>query len=186
MRPVLLLCVSSLFCPSADLKHLEPHWVFVGHPLRWELPPPEVDSRASVASGAIIVLYPSGDFGEVWCTLFRAEDGRVSISRGDSHLVRVGRWSLEEGKLLIRARVVYTDALPVSKPVPGPETMTSMSRAPRPDTWTVNRYGDVREFRRLPQLTDLTFLATMIACDRTSWDGTKWVERAESPCTDQR
>lgn len=57
-------------CLSAEqIVPIDPQWVLVSDPLRWTTPPPEIENRTHTASGSIIVLYPSGTFGEVWCTL---------------------------------------------------------------------------------------------------------------------
>ncbi len=178
---LLLCCVS-----SGQIKRIEPRWVVVSHPLKWEAPPPEIENRTLAASAGVMVLYPNGNFGEVWGTLYRVKGGRVSISRGDSHVVRVGTWSKTGDRIIVKARVVYTDALQIGKPIPGPETTLTIKKPHGVDVWRVESSNPASEFRRLPELRDMDFLAAMIACDRSFWDGEKWVEPAPLPCTEKR
>jgi hypothetical protein len=128
---VLVFCSLCL----AQIKRIDHRWVFVSQPLSWNSPPPEIENRTKWASAGLIVLYPSGDFGEVRCTLYRSSDGHMSVSRGDSHIVRVGTWSSRGKAISIKARVVYTDGLPIGKPVPGPELIITMTRAVRGNGW---------------------------------------------------
>ena len=188
MKSAFSLCALLLCCLSttAQIRRIDPRWVLVSYPLRWEAPPPEIENRKEAASGGVIVLYPSGEFGEVWSTLYRLKDGKVSISCCDSHLVRIGTWSKAGDRVTIKARVVYTDALPNGKPIPGPETTMAIIRSPGTDVWRVEGDLNLREFRHLPALRDLGSLASMIACDRSFWDGQKWVEPAALPCTENK
>lgn len=183
MRPIVgVAALVFLSVSAAQIEHIDPRWVFVSHPLKWSAPPPEIENRKEAATAGIVVFYPSGQFAEVWCTLYRVGNGRVSISRGDSHVVRVGTWSKIGDRTTVKARVVYTDGLQMGKPIPGPETILTM-KLQGVDMYRVESSNPTSEFRRLPQLRDMDFLAAMIACDRSFWDGQKWVEPASLPCT---
>jgi hypothetical protein len=187
MKTAFGLCALLLCCvSSAQIKRIEPRWVLVSHPLKWEAPPPEIENRKSAASAGVMVLYPNGDFGEVWVTLYRIKGGRVSISRGDSHVVRLGTWSKTGDRITVKARVVYADALQMGKPISGPETILTMKAPKGVDVYRVEGSNPASEFRRLPELRDMDFLAAMIACDRSFWDGQTWVEPASLPCTEKK
>jgi hypothetical protein len=168
---------------AAQIERIAPAWVFVSHPLRWESPPPEIDNRNEAASATIMVLYPSGKYAEVSCTVYRGEDNRPSISRGDSHVVRIGTWERTGRVLSIKARTVYADVLPIGKPIPGSEMRTTMERTNGMDGWRVqSREGTI--FRPFAEFQELDYLAATLACDRSFWNGHQSAEPARLPCAD--
>ncbi len=159
---------------------IRPDWVLVRHPLKWESPPREPKLNKKIAQAEIIVLNPSGAFATVFCFLIRQKDGAISISRGDSHTVSVGTWKKERESITVRSRVLYTDGLPIGKPIPGDEIESHFTASSRGGRWRLA--SPTGAYEPLQRLEDLEFLATMIACDRSYWDGHKWIDGIDPPC----
>jgi hypothetical protein len=164
----------------AQVRPIEQQWVLVRQPLKWESPPREIGLSTKTAPAEVVVLNPSGAFAIVYCYLIRQKDGAISISRGDSHTVAVGTWKREQNSITVRSRVVYTDALPIGKPIPGPETKNQFTASFRAREWRLG--SGAGSYKPLSRLEDLEFLATMIRCDRSYWDGHKWIDGIDLPC----
>jgi hypothetical protein len=125
-----------------------------------------------------MVFYPSGEYGYVACFLMQPGRGSISISRGDSHVVKVGTWRERDGEVEVTARVVYADVLVSGRPIPG---STSVERYTKTTAHGLRRISDKKRFVRLPRLQDLKFLSTLISCDRAYWDGQKYLDGPQ-PC----
>ena len=175
LTALLILCNNGL----AQVKEIDERWITVSYPLKWEAPPRETGLKIKTAAAAIMVLYPSGDFAEVRCHLIRQSNGRVNIPRNPGHTVATGTWNLSGDVLSITSHVVYTDALPIGKPIPGPETTTQFKAQVHDRYWLIANSNT--RFRPMPQFTDLEFLRTVITCDRSFWDGHSWQDGAVSP-----
>jgi hypothetical protein len=167
-------------CAAAEVPAIQPDWVLVRQPLKWQSPPRKLHSKSKTARAEVIVLNPSGAFAAVYCFLIRQQDGAITISRGDSHSVTAGTWRATGPTVSVKSRLVYADVLPIGKPVPGAESASQFVISLRGGSRTLKRDGAV--FKRLAGLRDLEFLAATVACDRTFWDGSKILDGAVSPC----
>jgi hypothetical protein len=86
---------------------IDPAWVYISQPLKWEAPPRKVHLEIKTAAAEIIVLYPSGQLSEVACLLIRQRNGKTTISKGDGEVVRAGSWIAEGDSLALTSRVVF-------------------------------------------------------------------------------
>jgi len=50
---------------------IKPEWAVFSSSLKWESPPPELHSKIKSARARILVFFPSGEYGEVYCLLIR-------------------------------------------------------------------------------------------------------------------
>lgn len=112
----------------------------------------------------MLVLYPSGDFAEVWCYVIRHTDGSVSISRGDSHSVAIGKWQLEGNDVRITSQVVFRDVLitdvTTGKAVPEVEKTFQLKATRHAGYWHLA--GNGKGYAPLPNFKDLEFLAAFV------------------------
>ncbi len=176
-------CVVLLLCSSGigQIQRIDTRWVLVSKHVRWSSPPPEIGTQTKTGFAEVMVLYPSGEYGCVACYLIRHRDGTVSISRGDSHAVKIGTWHKRDGEVEVASRTVYQDVFVSGRPVPGP---MSVERYTKLGDSGLRRIGDKKQFVPLPRLEDLEFLATLISCDRAYWDGHKPLDGPQ-PCMPQ-
>ena len=158
-------------------RGVQPNWLFVSHPLRWESPPRKLHSTIKTADADLIVLYPTGQFAGVSCYLIKRADGTITISRGDGDVVRIGKWQPEGAGILTKSQVVYRTVTIEGRSMPETEISERFGR-PTPDRLRNPRW----EYRLLKGFSNLEYLDTLIRCDRSGWDG--HVERKDfvSPC----
>jgi hypothetical protein len=163
-------CAALLLCSSGigQVQPIDTRWVFVGKPVEWQSPPPEVGTKTKTGFAEVMVFYPSGEYGNVACYLMQPGKGSIGISRGDSHVVKVGTWRQRDGEVEVTSRTVYADVLVSGRPIPG---STTVERYIKTAAHGLRRIKDKKQFVRLPRLLDLEFLATLISCDRAYWDG---------------
>lgn len=173
---LLLGCTSAV----AEIEPIQRDWVLVSQPLKWRSPPRKVHSSTKYAAADLIVLNPTGSFAQLFCVLYRQHNGDITISRGDSHSLRVGKWTIVGTVLSAKDRLVYADALPIGKPVPGPEMTREFELLSRDGSGWLVQSG--KTFKPLAGLSDLEFLAAVISCDRSFWNGSQWQDTALQPC----
>ena len=82
-------------------------WVYISQPLKWETPHKKLHLGINTAVGEIIILYPSGQLAVLECSLIQQRDGKVTISKGDSEVVRAGSWSNNGNSLTLTSHVVF-------------------------------------------------------------------------------
>ena len=99
---------------------IDPAWVFISTPLKWQSPPPDAGRRIRTTPATMIVLYPSGSYAEVHCVLIQQENKTITISHGDAFVVRRGTWKAADGKLDASSSVVFRTVAIVGKPLPEP------------------------------------------------------------------
>jgi hypothetical protein len=168
----------SLICAGQETQ-IRPEWAVFSSPLKWESPPPELQSKEKTAPARIRVFFPSGDYGQVGCYLIRQEDGSVSISRGDGFVVAIGKWKQDRAKVLVSSRVVYRTVVIMNRPIPEPES-TEQFIAEK-GTYTTTQGEKQRRYAPMPKFKDWGFLADLIRCDREYFDGKKHVDGVQ-PC----
>ena len=160
---------------------IKPEWVVFSSSLKWESPPPELHSKIKSARARVLVFFPSGEYGEVYCLLIRQEDGSVSISRGDGEVVAIGTWQQQDNDVVIRSRIVYRTVVIIGRPIPEAESVESL-KAAKERYWTV--WDDKGRYAEMPPFKDWGYLATLIRCDREYFDGEKQTDGAQ-PCAPQ-
>jgi len=97
-----LLFLFFLFAsPCTAQSNIKPEWAVFSSPLKWESPPPELHSNTKSARARILVLFPSGEYGEVYCFLIRQGDGSIAISRGDGEVVGTGTWHQKGSRIAV-------------------------------------------------------------------------------------
>ena len=106
------MCVSLIALAVADTAvsqaaKIDPTWVYISQPLRWESPPRNLHLRIKTASAQVIILYPSGSLSEVGCLLIRQQDGKITISKGDGEVVKAGTWVSEGESIILTSHVVF-------------------------------------------------------------------------------
>ncbi|HJT68800.1 MAG TPA: hypothetical protein VJ731_01300 [Terriglobales bacterium] len=169
------LLLASLCAAQSKMK---PEWAVFSSSLKWESPPPELHSQIKSASARIVVFFPSGEYGEVYCYLIRQGDGSVSISRGDGEVVGTGTWSQKGNRITVKSRIVYRTVVITGKPIPEAETIDSFTGA-KEHYWTVS--DDNGRYTALPHFKDWEYLADLIKCDREYFDGKKRIDGIQ-PC----
>ena len=172
------LLLSSL---CAAQSNVEPEWAVFSSPLKWESPPRELHSNTKSARARILVLFPSGAYGEVYCYLIRQRDGSISISRGDGEVVGTGTWRQEANRIAVTSRIVYRTVVIAGRPIPEAETKESLTVTKR-QYWTVS--DDKGRYNALSRFKDWGYLATLIRCDREYFDGEKRTDGVQ-PCAQQ-
>jgi hypothetical protein len=60
----LFFLFASLCTAQSSIK---PEWAVFSSPLKWESPPPELHSNTKSARARILVFFPSGEYGGVYC-----------------------------------------------------------------------------------------------------------------------
>jgi hypothetical protein len=145
---------------------VQPDWIFVSRPLRWESPPRALHLKQKEARADLVVLYPTGQFAGVSCFLIKGPNGRVKISRGDGDVVRVGKWQPEGAGVLAKSQVVYRTVTIEGRSIPETEINERFSR-PTPGRLRNSKV----DYRNLREFSDLEYLDTLIRCDRSGWDG---------------
>lgn len=76
----------------SQVETIAPEWVVVTTPLIRTSPPTNTGLRIRSSPATLLVFYPSGKYAAMSCLLIQQKDGGVTISNGDSHVVRIGRW----------------------------------------------------------------------------------------------
>jgi hypothetical protein len=177
------LCAALLLCSSGigQIQRIDTRWVLASKPVEWKSPPPEIGTKTKTGSAEVMVFYPSGEYGYTACYLIQSRNGAVSISRGDSHIVKIGTWHERNGEVEVTSRAVYQDLLVSGQPIPG---SISVERYTKMADSGLRRVRDKKRFVPLPRLRDLEFLATFISCDRAYWDGQKHLDGPQ-PCMPQ-
>lgn len=160
---------------------IKPEWAVFSSSLKWESPPPELHSRTKSARARVLVFFPSGEYGEVYCYLIRQEDGSILISRGDGEVVGTGTWRKEGNRIIVTSRIVYRTVLIMGTPIPESETIDTFTGTKRL-YWKLSD-GKGR-YASLPQFKDWEYLASLIKCDREYFDGEKRRDGVQ-PCTPQ-
>jgi len=177
-------CIAVFICcirapAQPELRHVDAHWVTIQRPARWLSPPPEIGSKIKSGPAQIMVLYPSGAFGYVACSLIRQADGAVSVSRGDGFVVKVGTWKRAKDAVTITSRTVYREIVRRGQSIPGPEVVEQFRVVSGDGTWHLAT--DSSRFEPMQGFQDLDFLAAVIACDREYYDGEKYLD-GPHPC----
>lgn len=160
---------------------IKPEWAVFSSSLKWESPPPELHSKIKSARARILVFFPSGEYGEVYCYLIRQGDASISISRGDGQVVGTGTWRKEGNRITVASRIVYRTVVISGKPIPEVETIDSFTGTKRL-YWRVS--DDKGRYVALPQFKDWEYLASLIKCDREYFDGEKRTDGVQ-PCAPQ-
>jgi hypothetical protein len=177
-----LLFLPLLFASvCAAQSNIKPEWAVFSSKLKWESPPPELHSNTKSARARILVFFPSGGYGEVYCYLIRQGDGSISISRGDGEVVGTGTWQQEGNRITVTSRIVYRTVVRMGKPIPEAETIESFTGR-KGQNWTVS--DDKGRYAALSQFKDWGYLATLIRCDREYFDGKKRTDGLQ-PCASQ-
>jgi hypothetical protein len=172
------LLLASLCTAQSNIK---PEWAVFPSSLKWESPPPELHSNTKSAPARILVFFPSGEYGEVYCYLIRQGDGSILISRGDGDVVGTGTWRKEGSRITVTSRIVYRTVVIKGKPIPGAETTASFTGT-KQLYWTVS--DDKGRYAALPQFKDWEYLVSLIKCDREYFDGEKRTDGVQ-PCAPQ-
>src|ERR1700720_3594796 len=105
-------------------EKIDLHWVYVNDNLMWESPPKELRKTYVLAENAVLtVLYPTGGFAQVSCTLFRdRKTGRLSICHGCGFSISTGTWTRNaDNSFRIKSRLIYRPVLIENRPLPEPE-----------------------------------------------------------------
>jgi hypothetical protein len=170
-------CLALLSClATAQGRSVQPEWVFVSHPLRWDSPPRKLHLQQREAAPDLAVLYPDGQFAGVACFLIKGPNGSITISRGDGDVVRIGQWQAEGKRVLATSQVVYRTITIEGRSMPEAEVTERFSRTP-------NRLRSSRsEYRNLKEFSDFEYLDTLIRCDRSGWDGHTERKDFVQPC----
>jgi len=80
----LLLCSSA----NAQVREVDPQWVFVSQPIPWQCPPPEIGLQERTGPVELVVLYPPGEYGYVACYACYV------IQQADRYIAKsAGEWS---------------------------------------------------------------------------------------------
>jgi hypothetical protein len=172
---------ASLCRAQVKIEPIELEWAAFSSPLHWESPPPELQSKTKTASARIRVLFPSGEYGEVFCLLVRQGDGSVSISRGDGEVVAIGSWKQEGDHVAVHSRIVYRTVVIFGRPIPEAETVEHL-KARKSQYWTI--WDDKGRCVPLRHFKDWGYLASLIRCDREYFDGQKRTTGTQ-PCMSQ-
>jgi len=135
--------------------------------------------KEKTGPGQIMVLYPSGDVAYVACYLIRRADGAMIISRGDGFTVKIGQWTRSGSTVTIASRTVYRTIVMIGQAIPEPEVVEQFRDISHDGYWRL-RTAD-RQFQPLLTFRDLGFLATVIACDRSYYDGKNYIDGPQ-PC----
>jgi hypothetical protein len=111
-RLIQTTCVSLIVLAVADgtlgqTAKIDPAWVYISQPLKWETPPKKLHLEIKTSDAEILILYPSGDLAVVACLLIRRRDGKIGISRGNGEVVRVGSWGNSGNSLTLTSHVVF-------------------------------------------------------------------------------
>ena len=152
----LLICAGVV----AQTGPIDPKWIVVSRPLRWQYFPPEIHMNRGMARAEIMVFYPSGAYGYVACLLIRQFDGSICISHGDGFDVKNGTWTREGKALTVRSRLVYAEVTYNGQQIPGPEVVEQFKGNVYGGYWYI--IGPKKRFRPLPALIDLDFLAGLM------------------------
>lgn len=140
---------------------IDPAWVYIGQPLKWELPPKKAHLEIKTAGAEIIVLDPSGQLSEVGCFLIRQRDGKIVISRGDGEVVRAGTWTSNGDSLTLTSHVVFRTVQRID-PAPGqaahePDVKREVLRR---GSNSLRENGEDR-YVRLAEFDDFEFLSVL-------------------------
>jgi hypothetical protein len=82
-----LLFLPLLFASvCAAQSNIKPEWAVFSSKLKWESPPPELHSNTKSARARILVFFPSGGYGEVYCYLIRQETEAYQSPEGTGRL----------------------------------------------------------------------------------------------------
>ena len=127
------------------------------------------------------MFFPSGEYGEVYCYLIRQGNGSILISRGDGDVVGIGAWKQEGSRVAVNSRIVYRTVVFTGKPIPEPETI-ELLEVKKGRFWTV--WDDKGHYIALSRFKDWGYLASLIRCDRSYFDGTKETDGV-LPCAPQ-
>ena len=176
-----LFCLTLLSYSSicaGQTAQIKPEWATFSTPIQWESPPPELHSKIKSGPVRIRVFFPSGDYGQVGCYAVRQPDGSVLISRGDGDVVAIGRWHIEQDKVVVTSRIVYRTVVILGRAIPEAETVEKFSFK-QGQYWTVwNKEG---RYAPLLRFGDWGYLTDLIRCDREYFDGKKRVDGLQ-PC----
>lgn len=124
MVPAIFLTVLLAVQQTPVIQKIDLHWVFVNDNLVWESPPKELRKTYVLAENAVLViLYPTGSFAEVSCTLFGdRKSGRLSICRGCGFSISKGTWTRNaDNSFWVKFRLVYRPVLIENRPLPESE-----------------------------------------------------------------
>jgi hypothetical protein len=177
-----LLFIPLLFASVCTAQsNIKPEWAVFSSSLKWGSPPPELHSNTKSAPARILVFFPSGEYGEVYCNLSRQGDGSILISRGDGEVVGTGTWQQEGSRITVTSRIVYRTVVVMGKPIPEAETIESLTGT-KGQYWTVS--DDKGRYAPLSQFKDWGYLGDLIKCDREYFDGEKRTDGVQ-PCAPQ-
>jgi hypothetical protein len=153
----LLVFLALAHAAVGQTAKLDPSWVYVSHPLKWEAPPRKVHLNIKTASAEIVILYPSGELSVVGCLLIKQRDGRVTISQGDGEVVKAGSWTSDGDVLNLTSRVVYRTVARIGtengQPNPEPEVRQVLQKTAN-SLWQERK----RRYAHLPEFDDLESL----------------------------
>jgi hypothetical protein len=153
----------------ADVRRIDPRWVYRNQDLRCQRPPKPVESEADHCDNAeFAVFYPDGEVALVGCELYRiGKTGRLLMSAGDDFSVRKGRWSQQGRRIIVASQCTHGLRWVGSGPDPRLEQVTEI--------WTVRTRTKAglflslsrgrRVFRAAGDVLGLKDLAPMIADD---------------------
>jgi hypothetical protein len=178
----LLLFLALPCAGQSNIGPVNPDWAVFSSRVKWESPPPELHSKTKEGRARIRVFFLSGEYGEVFCSLIRQEDGSISISRGDREVVGKGTWKQDGDHVSVNSRIVYRTVVISGRPIPEAETTEHLTTAAKGRNWTVR--DDKGRYVRLAQFGDWRYLASLIKCDREYFDGRERTDGIQ-PCAPQ-
>jgi hypothetical protein len=113
-RLITLIYLTLAIGAKAQQGLIDPNWVYTT-PLHWKHAPRGIDESATF--GALVVLYPDGQYLEIRAGLIRRDkDKSISVSAGDGLVLSTGDWSrTDEQAIRIHTRDVMWSTETVSK-----------------------------------------------------------------------
>lgn len=114
-----LRCATHKDEPPPRLPPLDLHLINIEEP--WNYPPEELgpDNRSRTAAATIIIFGSSGEYVEHTGYIIEQQNGDLSISAGDGHVVATGKWERRERHVrAVRLRVFRT--LPLHRAIADP------------------------------------------------------------------
>ncbi len=145
---------------KVDPGKIDPGWVYVSQPLKWESPPRSLHLAIKTSPAQILVLYPSGQLSEVGCLLLRDGDGKIKISQGDGQVVRVGSWTAKGGSLILTSHVVFRTVQRIRSTTGRPDREPDVEQVLKKESNRLRQNGK-GYFVRLAGFDDIEFLSLL-------------------------
>lgn len=162
-KGVILSCVVALlFCAagSSSAQTISSEWVFFESPQNWESYTPDGEMPTRVAPTVVIVLYPNGDYAAVSGLLVEKEKGKVTLSKDDPYVVRVGVWKQDGNKISASSNVVFRTRRSTMKRADQAQTKEFVVKSVNGQTQLQQVGG--QSFERLKQFDDFANLEVMV------------------------